>query len=127
MLVVSDLFFEQLSNQHGNNEKMKFFAGLTPFGFGIYFMKMLIPAAILVLAMNYVSAASTERGDTNLVDAFLLMMCFIGSIVCFQDSVRKLWHEKNWRNALYLGFSTFSLYYFFKIYICCVSIPGAMV
>jgi hypothetical protein len=105
---------------------MPFFSELSLKSFLVKFTRLAVAASVNVLVMNYVSRSAIERGNTNFFDGFLLAICFFGCVFCFQDSIKTFWRQRDWQNTLYFAFATFSIYYFFKIYICCVPIPGEM-
>jgi hypothetical protein len=82
--------------------------------------------AVNVIALNYVSASAMEKNDADVVDAILLMLCFLGTMPSCTMRLKKVWLNGEWRQTLCLAFALFNFYYFWKIYICSIPIPGVM-
>jgi uncharacterized BrkB/YihY/UPF0761 family membrane protein len=105
---------------------MAFFAGFTFVRFLIYLIQLLIPTAINILLINYISSSAIERNDTTIFEGLVLIISMLGGISFLQDSVRKLWRQGVWQNAIYFLVSAFNVYYFFKMLVCCIPSPGVL-
>jgi NhaP-type Na+/H+ or K+/H+ antiporter len=105
---------------------MTFFVEFTPIRFFIYAIKLLIPTAINVFMINWISSSAIERNDTSLFEAFLLIISFLGGISFLQDAIRKLWRQLVWQHTLLFVVCAFNVYYFFKMLVCCIPSPGIL-
>jgi uncharacterized BrkB/YihY/UPF0761 family membrane protein len=105
---------------------MTFFVDFTVVRFIICLIRLLIPTAINILLINYISSSAIERNDTSIFEALLLIVSMLSGISFLQDAAKKLWRQRVWQNALYFLVSAFNVYYFFKMLICCIPSPGAL-
>ena len=105
---------------------MRFFDDFSLIRFVLYLIRLLIPTAINVLIINYISASAIERNDTSIFEGVLLIVSFLFGTSLLQDAFRKFWTQRTWQNALYLIVSAFNVYYFFKMLICCIPSPGTL-
>jgi uncharacterized BrkB/YihY/UPF0761 family membrane protein len=105
---------------------MLFFQDLTFARLIVYLIRFVIPTAVNVLLINYVSASAIERNDTSIFEGLLLVVSFLCGISLLQDAVKSFWRQRIWKNLLYFLVSTFNVYYFFKMLICCIPSPGAL-
>ncbi len=88
-------------------------------------IRLLIPTILNVVLINYAASRAQAEGDSDLFTAAILLVCLITSAGMFIQSVSKMRAQFNWDTTLLLVVCFFNLYYFFKVYICCVPVVGS--
>jgi uncharacterized membrane protein len=97
----------------------------------LYWIKFAIslafPSVINVLLLRYVSASATERNDTNLFEAIILLVLLLSVVALLQDAIRKVWTRTDSTNIVFLIVVAANFVYFWYMYIYHIPIPGAMI
>jgi hypothetical protein len=92
-----------------------------------YIMKLLVPSLMNILLLRYIAACATERNDTSIVEALILIVLLLSCTVLFQNAVKKLWAARSIENSIYLLVTAFNFIYFWYMYIYNIPIPGSMI
>ena len=85
----------------------------------------MIPTLLNVVLINYAASRAQAEGDSDLFTAAILLICLIASAGMFIQSVNKIRTQLTWDTSLLFVVCLFNIYYFFKIYICCVPVVGS--
>jgi hypothetical protein len=92
-----------------------------------YIISLVVPSLINILLLRYFAASATERNDTNIAEALILIVLLLSCAVLVQNAIKKLWTARSIENLIYLLVTAFNFIYFWYMYIYKIPIPGSMI